>query len=65
VTCLVERTVWKWVDFRNDIYIPLCYDAVGHKGALKIIIDTAAFVLRNESCCPESRNRNRYKNKTY
>ena len=20
VTCLVERTVWEWVDYRNDIY---------------------------------------------
>ena len=35
VTCLVERTVWEWVDFRNDIYIPLCYDAVGTKAHLK------------------------------
>ena len=25
VTCLVERTVWELADFRNDIYIPLCY----------------------------------------
>lgn len=41
VTCLVERTVWEWVDFRNDIYIPLCYDAVGTKAHLKVIMDTA------------------------
>src|SRR5882672_12117741 len=34
VTCLVERTVWEWVDFRSDIYIPLCYDAVGTKAHL-------------------------------
>src|SRR5262245_7846515 len=40
VTCLVERTVWEWVDFRNDIYIPLCYDAVGTRTHLKVIMDT-------------------------
>ena len=26
VTCLVERTAWELADFRDDIYIPLCYD---------------------------------------
>ena len=35
VTCLVERTAWELADFRDDIYIPLCYDAVGHKDLLK------------------------------
>ncbi|MDF3014728.1 MAG: hypothetical protein K0Q78_2932, partial [Cellvibrio sp.] len=25
--CLVERTVWEWAQYRDDIYIPLCYDA--------------------------------------
>jgi len=24
---LVERTVWEWAQYRDDIYIPLCYDA--------------------------------------
>ena len=26
---MVERTAWELADFRNDIYIPLCYDAAG------------------------------------
>src|ERR1700682_514386 len=31
VTCLVERIAWEQADFRNDIYVPLCYDAEGSK----------------------------------
>lgn len=36
VTCLVERTAWEQADFRNDIYVPLCYDAEGSKTYLLI-----------------------------
>lgn len=66
VTCLVERTVWEWADFRNDIYIPLCYDAVGTKAHLKVIMDAAT--LRAQGMGPvalKSEMENRYKNKTY
>ena len=66
VTCLVERTVWEWVDFRNDIYIPLCYDAVGTRAHLKVIMDTAT--LRAEGMDPvalKAEIENRYRNKTY
>lgn len=42
VTCLVERTAWELADFRNDIYIPLCYDAVGTSTYLKVMMDAAA-----------------------
>src|SRR5262245_54825973 len=66
VTCLVERTVWEWVDFRNDIYIPLCYDAVGTKAHLKVIMDTAT--LRAQGMRPAALKAevgNRYKNKIY
>jgi hypothetical protein len=66
VTCLVERTVWEWVDYRNDIYIPLCYDAVGTKAQLKVIMDAAA--LRAQGMSPEGLKteiENRYKHKTY
>src|SRR5690554_2287535 len=24
ITCVVQRTAWELVDFRNDIFIPLC-----------------------------------------
>ncbi len=66
VTCLVERTVWEWADFRNDIYIPLCYDTVGTKAHLKVIMDAAA--LRAQGMSPvalRTEIENRYKNKTY
>lgn len=39
--CLVERTVWEWAEYRNDIYIPLCYDANGTNHHLKVIRDVA------------------------
>lgn len=42
VACVVERTAWELADFRDDIYIPLCYDAVGAKTYLKVIMDAAA-----------------------
>jgi hypothetical protein len=66
VACLVERTAWEMADFRNDIYIPLCYDAVGTKAHLKVIMDTAA--LRAQGMSPaalKAEVENRYKNKTY
>lgn len=39
--CLVERTVWEWTDYRDDIYVPLCYDANGVNHHLKVIRDAA------------------------
>jgi hypothetical protein len=66
VTCLVERTVWEWADFRNDIYIPLCYDAVGTKAHLRVIMDTAT--LRAQGMGPaalKAEIESRYKNGTY
>ncbi|MDP3749540.1 MAG: hypothetical protein Q8Q88_21105 [Phenylobacterium sp.] len=50
ITCLVERTAWELVDFRDDIFIPLCYDAAGAGGHLKAIIDTAR--MRAEGLTP-------------
>jgi hypothetical protein len=66
VACLVERTVWEWVDFSNDIYIPLCYDAVGTKAHLTVIMDTAT--LRAQGMGPadlKAEIEKRYQNKTY
>jgi hypothetical protein len=50
VTCIVQRTAWELVDFRNDIYIPLCYDAVGTRTYLRVIMDAA--VLRAQGMDP-------------
>jgi hypothetical protein len=66
MACLVERTVWEWVDFRNDIYIPLCYDDVGTKAHLKVIMDAAALRARGMSpVALKTEIENRYRNKTY
>ena len=66
VTCVVERTAWELADFRNDIYIPLCYDAVGTKSYLKVIMDAAA--LRARGLGPAALKgeiEKRYRDKTY
>jgi hypothetical protein len=66
VACLVERTVWELADFRDDIYIPLCYDAVGTKAHLKVIMDTAT--LRAQGMSPvalKAEIEKRYQNMTY
>jgi hypothetical protein len=42
MTCLVERTAWEQADFRDDIYVPLCYDAAGTRTYLQVIMDAAA-----------------------
>lgn len=66
VTCIVERTAWELADFRDDIYIPLCYDAVGTKTYLKFIMDAAA--LRAQGMSPaalKAEIEKRYRDKTY
>ena len=66
VTCLVERTAWEQANFRNDIYVPLCYDAEGSKTFLKVIMEVAE--LRIQGMTPDALKaeiENRYKNKTY
>lgn len=66
LTCIVERTAWELADFRDDIYIPLCYDAQGTKTYLKYIMDAAA--LRAEGLSPaalKAEIEKRYTDKTY
>ena len=66
VSCLVERTAWEQADFRNDIYVPLCYDAAGSKTYLKVIMDAAA--LRIQGVSPtvlKAEIEKRYQDKTY
>ena len=46
VTCIVQRTVWESGELRDDIYIPLCYDASGTSTYLKVIMDAAALRAR-------------------
>jgi hypothetical protein len=66
LACLVERTVWEWADSRDDIYIPLCYDAVGAKAHLKVIMDAAALRAQGMSAeALKTETENRYRNGTY
>jgi hypothetical protein len=66
VTCVVQRTVWEMADFRDDIYIPLCYDAAGTKTYLKVIMDAAALRARGMSpVALKAAIDDRYKDKTY
>lgn len=51
ITCIVQRTAWELADYRNDIYIPLCYDAMGTGTFLKVIMEAAR--LRAEGLGPE------------
>ncbi|WP_170288226.1 hypothetical protein [Marilutibacter maris] len=66
VACLVERTAWELSDFRDDIYIPLCYDAAGIGAHFKVILDTAA--MRAQGMSPEALKaevERRYRDKVY
>ena len=66
VTCIVQRTSWEHPDFRNDIYIPLCYDAVGTKTYLKVIMDAAALRAQGMSAVAvKAEVERRYRDKTY
>lgn len=42
-SCMVMRTEWAWpqLAFRDDIYVPICYDAEGSKKMLPVWMDAA------------------------
>jgi len=66
VTCIVERTAWELADFRNDIYIPLCYDAAGTKTYLHFIMDAASLRAQGlNAAALKSEIEKRYRDKTY
>jgi hypothetical protein len=66
VTCIVQRTAWELADFRNDIYIPLCYDAVGTKTYLKVIMDAAVLRAQGMSAAAlKAEIEKRFRDKTY
>jgi hypothetical protein len=66
VTCIVQRTVWELADFRDDIYIPICFDAAGTTTYLRVIMDAAA--LRAQGMSPtalKAEVERRFRDKTY
>jgi hypothetical protein len=66
VACIVERTAWELADFRDDIYIPLCYDAAGSATHLKYIMEAAALRAQGmEPAALKAEIEKRYRDKTY
>jgi len=66
IACLVQRTAWEQADFRDDIYVPRCYDAAGTRSYLKVLIDAAA--LRGAGMTPaqlKAEIEARYKTRRY
>jgi len=65
VECLVERTQWELGEFRDDLYVPLCYDANG-ADILKSIRDTAELRARGlDATAVKTEIGNRWSRKKY
>ncbi len=66
VECLVQRTAWELAELRDDIYIPLCYDAAGARTYLRVIIDSAALRAQGlDADALKSEIEKRYADRTY
>ena len=66
VACLVERTQWELNDFRDDLFVPLCYDAAGVPTYLKMIMDTAELRAKGWTAgAVKAEIEKRWANKTY
>jgi hypothetical protein len=66
LTCLVERTIWEMAEFRNDVFVPLCYDAAGTNAHLRVIMDAAALRARGMSAAAlKTEIEKRYRDQTY
>jgi hypothetical protein len=50
-SCFVERIEWARAEYRNDIYIPMCYDSAGAKNQMQVRFDVAE--LRAQGLSPE------------
>ncbi|MFE0015139.1 hypothetical protein ACFWXH_09850 [Mesorhizobium sp. NPDC059054] len=66
ITCIVERTSWDLSDFRNDIYIPLCYDAAGSRTYLRHIMEAATLRATGmDAATLNAEYQKRYRDKTF
>ena len=66
VACLVQRTAWEQADFRDDIYVPRCYDAAGSATYLKVLMDAEALRIAGMSAPALKREmQRRYDTKRY
>jgi hypothetical protein len=46
VACLVQRTAWEQAEFRDDIYVPRCFDAAGTRTYMKVLMDAEALRIQ-------------------
>lgn len=51
-SCFVDRTEWKFEEYRDDIFEPMCYDAAGSKSQMRVRFDVAE--LRAQGLSPEA-----------
>jgi len=66
LTCIVQRTAWEHGSYRDDIYIPLCYDTVGTQTYLKYIMDAATLRAQGMSASAlKAEIERRFANRTY
>ncbi|HEX7916137.1 hypothetical protein [Rudaea sp.] len=66
LVCLVERTQWQDAEFRDDVFVPLCYDDAGSKTHFKVSIDVAALRAQGTSATAvKAEVEKRYRDKTY
>jgi hypothetical protein len=66
VTCIVQRTDWEMPEYHDDVYWPVCYDALGTKTYLKTIMDAAAMRAQGMSSADLSAEiAKRFREKTY
>ena len=66
VTCLVQRTAWEQADFRDDIYVPRCYDAAGSATYLNVLLDAEALRIRGMTAAAlKAEIQRRYDTKRY
>lgn len=65
IACLVERTQWEFAEFRDDLYVPLCYDVAGMP-YLQAIMDTAALRAQGvDAFALKARMEPRFRDGTY
>lgn len=66
IVCLVERTQWQDAEFRDDVFVPLCYDAAGAKTHFKVGMDVAALRAQGVGAAAvKAEVEKRYHDKTY
>ncbi|MEO7046071.1 MAG: hypothetical protein ABI091_12245, partial [Ferruginibacter sp.] len=54
--CFISRTEWEWGEFRNDLAVPMSYDAEGAKTVFLVYMDVAAIRASGKSSALEVRD---------